>query len=43
MVRQEIGIRKKKDKTTEDADMGFGDWVNVLEKLEQLSMYNLLL
>lgn len=27
MVRQEIGTRKKKDKKTEDADMGFGGWV----------------
>lgn len=27
MVRQEIGLRKKKNKKTEDADMGFGDWV----------------
>lgn len=27
MVRQEIGIRKKKDKKTEDADMGFEGWV----------------
>lgn len=28
MVRQEIGIRKKSDKKTEDASMGFGGWVN---------------